>query len=218
MESFIVRVWMPDRPGALGAVASRIGAAGGDVVGIEIIEQGAGLAIDELVVHLPDAGLVALLIDEISEVDGVDVEEVRPTSDVVHDPRVEALEMAVAIVGAADRDALLEALCREATRVTEAEWTVVLDLVAGAVRVAHGEHPPAPWLSAFDTGAGDQGVADAVSPTVVPGELALFLGREGGDFRTRQRDRVALLTRIAALRWTELVESAGPVARALDGT
>ena len=53
-----MRVWMPDRPGARGAVASRIGAAGGDVVGIEIIEQGAGRAIDELVVHLPDAGTV----------------------------------------------------------------------------------------------------------------------------------------------------------------
>lgn len=88
VDSFIVRVWMPDRPGALGAVASRIGAAGGDVVGIEIIEQGAGRAIDELVVHLPDPSLVDLLISEVSQVDGVDVEEVRPTSAVVHDPRL----------------------------------------------------------------------------------------------------------------------------------
>ncbi len=217
MKSFIVRVWMPDRPGALGAVASRIGAAGGDVVGIEIIEQGAGRAIDELVVHLPDAGLVGLLIDEVSEVDGVDVEEVRPTSDGIHDPRVEALEMAVALVSAADGDALLDALCREATRVTEAEWTVVLDLANGAVRVAHGAHPPVPWLLAFDNGVGERGVADVVRTTVVPGEVALVLGREGGDFRTRQFDRVALLTRITALRWTELGESASPVARALDG-
>ena len=209
---------MPDRPGALGAVASRIGAAGGDVVGIEIIEQGAGRAIDELVVHLPDAGLVGLLIDEVSEVDGVDVEEVRPTSDVVHDPRVEALEMAVALVGATDRDALLEVLCTEATRVTEAAWTVVLDLAAGVLRVSHGEHPPMPWLLAFDNGVGEQGVADVVRTTVVPGELALVLGREGGDFRSRQRDRVALLTRIAAVRWVELGESARPVARALDGS
>ncbi len=213
-----MRVWMPDRPGALGAVASRIGAAGGDVVGIEIIEQGAGRAIDELVVHLPDAGLVGLLIDEVSEVDGVDVEEVRPTSDVVHDPRVEALEMAVALVSATDRAVLLEALCREATRVTEAAWTVVLDLTAGTLRVSHGEHPPVPWLLAFDNGVGEHGVADVVRTTVVPGELALVLGREGGDFRSRQRDRVALLARIATVRWVELGESAGPVARALDGS
>lgn len=33
VETYVVRVWMPDRPGALGQVASRIGAVGGDVVG-----------------------------------------------------------------------------------------------------------------------------------------------------------------------------------------
>ena len=212
-----MRVWMPDRPGALGAVASRIGAAGGDVVGIEIIEQGAGRAIDELVVHLPDAGLVGLLIDEVSEVDGVDVEEVRPTSDIVHDPRVEALEMAVALVATTDRDDLLEALCDQATRLTEAQWTVVLDLVEGTTRVSHGEHPPVPWLLAFDSGAGEHGVADVIRTTIVPGALALVLGREGGDFRSRQRDRVGLLSRIAAVRWNEVGDSVGPIARALDG-
>src|ERR687894_623261 len=31
METFVVRVWVPDRPGALGQVASRIGAVRGDV-------------------------------------------------------------------------------------------------------------------------------------------------------------------------------------------
>ena len=213
-----MRVWMPDRPGALGAVASRIGAAGGDVVGIEIIEQGAGRAIDELVVHLPDAGLVGLLIDEVSEVDGVDVEEVRPTSDVVHDPRVEALEMAVALVAATDRDTLLQALCREATWVTEAEWTTVLDLAAGTTRVSHGDHPPVAWLVAFDSATTEHVVADVIRATVVVDELVLVLGREGGDFRSRQRDRVALLARIAAVRWREVGESVSPVARALDGT
>lgn len=217
MESFIVRVWMPDRPGALGAVASRIGAAGGDVAGIEIIEQGAGRAIDELVVHLPDANRVQLLIDEVSEVDGVDVEEVRPTSDVVHDPRVEALEMAAELVMATDREALLDALCRQATTLTEARWIAVLDVVEGRALAGQGEHPPVAWLLAFDSGAGEQGVADVIRAALRPGELTLVLGREGGDFRSRQRDRVALLARIAAARWAEL-GSAGPVVRALDGS
>src|SRR5829696_3602149 len=78
METFVVRVWVPDRPGALGQVASRIGAVRGDVVGIDILERGAGRAIDELVVELPDASLVSLLLAEIDQVDGVDVEDVRP--------------------------------------------------------------------------------------------------------------------------------------------
>ncbi|WP_457831517.1 hypothetical protein, partial [Staphylococcus aureus] len=84
MATFLLRVWVPDRPGALGAVASRIGAVRGDLIGIDILERGAGRAIDELVVDLPDAALVPLLVSEVSEVDGVDVEDVRPaTSSVV---------------------------------------------------------------------------------------------------------------------------------------
>ena len=62
MSTYVVRVWIPDRPGALGAVASRIGAVRGDLIGIDILERGAGLAIDELVVSLPDDDLVPLLL------------------------------------------------------------------------------------------------------------------------------------------------------------
>ena len=72
MGTYVVRVWLPDRPGALGQVASRIGAVRGDVTGIDILERGAGRAIDELVVELPDDELLPLLIDEIGQVDGVE--------------------------------------------------------------------------------------------------------------------------------------------------
>ena len=71
MINVVVRVWMPDRPGALGQVASRIGAVRGDVLGIEILEQGAGRAIDELTVALPGDELIGLLSAEIDDVDGV---------------------------------------------------------------------------------------------------------------------------------------------------
>ena len=75
MPVYVVRIWLPDRPGALGAVASCIGAVRGDPVGIDILERGAGRAIDELLVELADASLVPLLTRELSQVDGVDVEE-----------------------------------------------------------------------------------------------------------------------------------------------
>ena len=65
METFVVRVWLPDRPGALGQVASRIGSVRGDVVGIDILERGGGLAVDELVVGMPDGSSVDLLVSEI---------------------------------------------------------------------------------------------------------------------------------------------------------
>ena len=91
MPSYILRVWVPDRPGALGSVASRIGAVRGDLVGIDILERGGGRAIDELVVELPDESLVDLLISEVSQVDGVDVEDVRMAPEAATDPRLDAL-------------------------------------------------------------------------------------------------------------------------------
>ena len=42
METYVVRMWLPDRPGALGQVASRIGAVRGEIVGIDILERGGG--------------------------------------------------------------------------------------------------------------------------------------------------------------------------------
>src|SRR3954465_5626771 len=97
-SAFGVRVWVPDRPGALGAVASRIGAVRGDLVGIDILETGAGRAIDELAVVLPEARLVPLLVQGGGEVDGVDVEEVRAVEGPLPDPRLDALETAAALV------------------------------------------------------------------------------------------------------------------------
>ena len=54
MATFLVRIELPDRPGALGAVASRIGAVRGDVVSIEIIRRQDGRAVDEFVVELAE--------------------------------------------------------------------------------------------------------------------------------------------------------------------
>ena len=89
-RSVLVRAWLPDRPGALGLVASRIGAVRGDIVGIDVLEQGDGVVIDEFAVRLPDLSLVRVLVREIEEVDGVSVEEVREVAR-FPDPRLDAL-------------------------------------------------------------------------------------------------------------------------------
>ena len=125
MATFVVRVWVPDRPGALGAVASRVGAVRGDLVGIDILERGAGRAIDELVVDLPDDDLVPLLIAEISQVDGVDVEDVRPAHG-LPDPRLAALEAAALIVEELTPDGLLAALVKHVNADFEGDWAAVI--------------------------------------------------------------------------------------------
>src|SRR5690242_11249990 len=141
METYVVRVWLPDRPGALGAVASRIGAVRGEIVGIEILERGAGRAIDELVVDLPHAGLRDLLVQEIQQVDGVDVEEIRPVADALHDPRLDALETVAMLVGASERSELTEAVVQHARRAVGAEWSAVVSLDDGSIEAQEGPAP-----------------------------------------------------------------------------
>src|SRR5574338_847624 len=136
METYVLRVWLPDRPGALGAVASRIGAVKGDVVGIEILETGQGQAVDELVVQLPDATLVDLLVGEVRQVDGVEVEEVRAVGPGGHDPLGDTLDTAAAIVAATDTDGLLATVRDQVTRAVAAVWAAVVDREAGTTLVA----------------------------------------------------------------------------------
>ncbi|HMD44830.1 MAG TPA: hypothetical protein VKG43_01625 [Acidimicrobiales bacterium] len=78
MPRYALRVRMPDRPGALGLVASRIGAVGGDIISIDILERIKGRVVDEFVVDLAGHHLVTLLRSEVHEVDGAAVEEIRP--------------------------------------------------------------------------------------------------------------------------------------------
>jgi hypothetical protein len=216
MESYVVRIWLPDRPGALGQVASRIGAVRGEIVGIEILERGAGRAVDELVVDLPDAALEGLLVQEIRQVDGVAVEEIRSIADAPHDPRLDALETAAILVGATDRDELVRAVVVHAGRAVGAEWSAVLDLEDGELLGAEGPVPSTGWLAAFVEGsqssarvvAGEAGPDDVVWSPLPSAGLALVVGRGGTAYRARERRQVAALARIVDTRLREVMRLA----------
>ena len=218
MKAFVVRVWVPDRPGALGAVASRIGAVRGDVVGIDILERGGGRAIDELVVVLPDEGLVSLLVGEISQVDGVDVEDVRPVVGDLVDSRLDALETATCLVATASVGELLGELVARSRRDFEAEWAVVIDVEEGELVAGSGAPPPPAWLAAFVSGsrssaavvAGECGPDDVASAMLGVSETALVLGRPSRPFRSRERRQMAALARIADLHRAELERRVAP--------
>jgi hypothetical protein len=191
-----VRVWLPDRPGALGAVASRIGAVRGDLIGIDILETGAGRAIDELVVSLPDEDLVPLLIREMQEVEGVDVEDIRPVDGDVPDSRVAALESAAELLTQPDTESMLAALVKEVCRDFEAEWAAVVD---NGLVATHGETPTFDWLTAFISGAGGTGV-DEIASAALSSRATLLIGREGRPFRSRERRQLVALGRIISSR------------------
>ena len=210
--TYILRVWMPDRPGALGALASRIGAVGGDLIGIDILERGAGRAVDELVVELPSDDLVELLVNEIHQVDGVDVEDISPAAEALHDPRLDALETAAVLVGAPTADSAISELCSHAKRAVGATWGAVVELDTGDVVASEGESPPAQWIAAFVAGSqssarvadGDGGPGDVAWAPLPSAGMALVLGRNGHAFRARERRQAAALARIVDTRFREL--------------
>jgi hypothetical protein len=205
VDRFIVRLWLPDRPGALGQVASRIGAVRGDVIGIEILEHGAGRAVDELVVQLPEGGLVELLVSEISEVDGVDVEWVQPLGTADHDPALAVLGAAATLVErVADTEEALSGLCADLVAAFEADWAAVVRLDPPELVATTGAAPDAAWLSAFLHGSRHLGGQHGRHPGDVawadlrPESVSLAVGRRGRPFRARERCHIELLARVTA--------------------
>lgn len=210
-----MRVWLPDRPGALGLVASRIGSVRAAIVGIEILEHGGGRAIDELVVELPDPALLPLLIDEVNIVDDVDVEDVRPAPPTLRDPRVDALETVATLVELSSRDAVLDALLEHVRIDFEGDWAVVVETGPPVVTRALGPAPSAGWLRAFLDGTRSSatstdgvvsGPDDVAWAPLAGAGLDLVLGRRGRPLRARERRQLCALARIVGARLRQLGE------------
>ena len=199
----VVRVWLPDRPGALGLVASRIGAIGADIVGVDVLERSDHVAVDEFAVVIQSMDLVKLLVREIEEVDGASVEQWERV-DRFPDARLDALETVERVFDAADGPELWRHLVERVRTEFNADWAVV---VRGGheLALAGNNAPEASVLEALVTGtgaspavaAGDAGPEDlAVAP--LRGNCAVLLaGRDGHPFRRRERHQLLALARIA---------------------
>lgn len=214
----LVRVWLPDRPGALGLVASRIGAVRGDIVGVDVLELGDGVAVDEFALDLPSADLVPILVREIEEVDGASVEEVRLVSH-FPDPRLDALESAARLCQVTAEPELYLQLVSQVRSEFLAEWAalVVADVPGAAepsVLGSSGDAPGGNALVALASGlaasplvaSGQAGPEDLASAPLPAHRAILLVSREGYIFRQRERAQLVALARIADQLWT-LLES-----------
>jgi hypothetical protein len=134
----LVRVQIPDRPGALGLVASRIGALKGDIVGIEVLDRRDGSAIDEFAVVFASDEVLPGVHREISEVDGARVDAIEVVGE-FPEPRLDALRAALAFSTAKDRQQIADLLVDTVLRTTQASWCA---LETTTVRAASAGAPP----------------------------------------------------------------------------
>jgi len=178
-----------------------MGAVRADVIGIDIIERGAGRAIDELVIDLPDPELVDLLLAEIGEVEGVDVENIRPLAGPPPDPAVMALSVAHRVNSVADGDPTgpdvrAGIVVEGAVALLGGEWAALVDPTADRMIASAGTDLPDPaWLVAFVRGAMADGMAVslqelAVAP-VAGSDHVLAVGRNASPLRGREREVLA---------------------------
>jgi ACT domain-containing protein len=79
MAQFKLEIALPDRPGSLGAVASAIGFAGGDIRGLQVLKSESGRGYDEIIVAIPGSDTSDLL-NVLNQIGGVEVLSVNPLS------------------------------------------------------------------------------------------------------------------------------------------
>ena len=217
----VVRLWLADRPGSLGEIATKIGEAGGDLVGIDILERDGARAVDELTVELPAAFAPDDLVSALSSLAGVEVEDVRLLVTRVPYASRDPLDAAVTLARTSTSAELSVALAQGVCTAFTCDWCTVLEFDgagAGTARAEVGSPPCASWLGAFVAGAraglslssGDAGLMGPRDVAWAPLEvscLVVVTGRDGPPFRSRERRQLQQLCRIADARWLEVARS-----------
>jgi len=223
--SYLLRLVLPDQPGALGAVATALGRFGIDIVSLAVVERTPDGAVDDLVVQLPPGGLADSVLTAAQSVPGAQVESLRPYladgAGVSDD-----LDLVDALT---DRPQDAPAVLAELVAgVFHADWAMLLELVGpgdvrireesvGAPNLGVNDYAsprratrPVPWLPLpeareIDPAEGglpdrwaERGMQLAAAPVGCP-ELVILVGRPGGPaFRSSEIARLAHLAGITA--------------------
>jgi ACT domain len=201
-----MRIWLPDEPGVLGAVAAAIGTAKGNVVGLEVLEREAGVAVDEIVVELPDdPAAVDAVCRGVRHVPGAGVETVTELHGEAGamDREDSVLAAAAGILQAASPQAALQALTGHLLALFHLDWMALADDDLEGYVDAHGDVPPIRWLAAFTEGS-RSGADPAIDTTgsgvfvePVPDTGYTVCGGRASPIRRRERHEIALLAMVA---------------------
>jgi hypothetical protein len=211
--SYLLRVALPDIPGALGAVATAIGAVGGDIESIVVVERTEASAVDDILVHLPTGALADTLYTAVLST-GARVESLRRWAGAIDLHRDMDLVEELAI---AERASVFMVLTEFVPDVLRSGWAMLVGKDETAIGLLAGS-TAAPELDEVDVSWLPMGKARRISreEAWLPDELrredlqlaaapvggvpvALVVGRPGGPpFLDSELARLAHLCSLAA--------------------
>ncbi len=221
--SYLLRVVVPDRPGALGAIATALGRVDADILAVDVVEHlDDGTAVDDFVVDLPPGRMPDGLVSACQRVEGVRVEYVGHymAGDGLHRD-LEAVEALTEEPDQAERT-----LVRVAPEVFHADWALVVRRAHGVLEIVHaGPGSPSstgfavPWMpiaraTALDTSAdwAPEAWRDSFVAAAPLGhrDRAIVVGRNGGpDVLDSEVARLAHLATLAVSVQTSAEPSEG---------
>ena len=207
---FLLRVVLPDRPGSLGALATALGKAEADIVGVDVVEQrGDGRAVDDILVQLPPGKMTDALVTACNSVEGAEVEFVR------FYPSRGGLQRDLQAVEAmtADPSHAEAVLVQLAPNVFHADWALLVDACEDGPHLL--DRSPAapeeigdvttPWLPLSrpirlpDPAQWAPSLAQSTTAAVVTsGDRVMIIGRRGGpEFLDSELARLGHLVALA---------------------
>lgn len=205
--SHLLRIAPPDVPGSLGAVASALGLAGGNIEAIEIVEHRAdGVAIDDVFVELAPGVMPDMLVSAVQRLDDVRVLWVSryAAAGNLH------LDLEAVEVITSDPARAIESLTDVVPHTFRSDWALTASVDAGELTVQHAT-PGAPDLGAAClewfpvTQAGHPAVPTswgttmaAVAPVGSPSRAIVFGRRGGPEILSSELARLNHLAGLAA--------------------
>jgi hypothetical protein len=138
-----VRISVPDRPGSLGTVTTAIGLAGADIVKVDVLENEAGRALDDVFVDVRDQKHLAQVRVRLEALVGITVTGVQqPAPPVTGHADLELLDQ---VLSRPERG--LQTLVDGAPHAFGADWSALLEYgasgeVAGVTAVSLGSPGP----------------------------------------------------------------------------
>lgn len=117
-----LRISVPDSPGTLGRATTAIGAAGGDIAGVDVLESQAGRALDDVFVTVRDAAHLVAVSSAVAAEPGIQVVGVQhPVPPVTGHTDLELCQQVLA-----QPDRAVRTLVDGAPAALGADWAAVL--------------------------------------------------------------------------------------------